>query len=1003
MKNCFSFLLIIFWSVSLFVMQAQTPATLPYSHDFENDVENANWLFANGSQTNKWYIGTAVNNTEQGSKGLYVSNNGGVSNTYTSYIFNGNPTSYVYAYRVINFADPGLYSSCFDWRCPAAYNGLMRVFLAPESFELAAGNAYGMTSNTVIPEGWIALDRGATHTSLGGQSSSPGGLNDGSADSWRTETVDFVISTSGNYKIVFFWKNENHEDWDRLAGAVDNISISKITPAMIPYAHNFENNTENNQWILANGTTTPLQGNKWYIGDSNNTADGKSLYVSSDNGNTNVITGIATSYVYAYRTFIFENEGAYKIGFDWKANISNYNDQNILRAFLVPASVELLGGNANGMSGSSNTTPTGWIALDNGKLHINSEVWQNKLVEVNITETGNYNLVFFWKNSSNSSWVTAPAIDNVIIIGNNCLPPTLLTVDKITAENAVVSWEKDSANQWEIEYGVSGFEIGTGTRLNVTNNQITIYGLTTNEVYDVYVRTVCSEESKSLWANKTSFQAFAPTTIPYSHDFENDEENANWTLLNGNENFNKWYIGTAANNTNDGSTSLYISNDNGINNAYTTNISAHSYVYAHRTFNFSESGIYRISFDWRTTGYAVYDGILGYAMYYDLLRAFFVPEDFDLKANVNYEIDNINYELPDSWIALDDEGALCYNLDWQNRTLDVVIPAGKWKLVFFWKNTSASAYGNNPPGAVDNINISKVESATIPYEHAFEDEIENAQWSLMNGTFTNTWNINTAVNNTDGGEKAMYISKDGGVSNIAEYFMESSNWIYAIRGIYFDKAGEYQIKYDWKEYWLTTQEIHYSFMRVFLVPTNVKLGARVFFSDTNKYGISKSGAPAGWITLDDILPIYRDGSTASSPSVPQWTTQTTKFDVPTMGDYHLVFAWRHAGGLNSNPPAAVDNIKISVEEGIPTKHSEVLENNIKFYPNPVKAGELLTIETDLDTSASIIQIYNNIGIFIAEYITNGKQTKIKMPNVSGVYLIKLNSKTTSQIMKLIVE
>jgi len=81
-----------------------------------------------------------------------------------------------------------------------------------------------------------------------------------------------------------------------------------------------------------------------------------------------------------------------------------------------------------------------------------------------------------------------------------------------------------------------------------------------------------------------------------------------------------------------------------------------------------------------------------------------------------------------------------------------------------------------------------------------------------------------------------------------------------------------------------------------------------------------------------------------------------------------------------------------------------LANSINVYPNPVKAGELVTIETSLDFTKSTIEVYNSAGIFVAKYSGNSRQTKIKMPNISGVYLVKIKTPDIeTQLIKIIVE
>ena len=69
-------------------------ATFPYSTGFENADSNALWTFVNGSQTNKWYIGSVsgVNNTTGGSNGLFVGTNG------SSLTYSNSSTSTVWVY-----------------------------------------------------------------------------------------------------------------------------------------------------------------------------------------------------------------------------------------------------------------------------------------------------------------------------------------------------------------------------------------------------------------------------------------------------------------------------------------------------------------------------------------------------------------------------------------------------------------------------------------------------------------------------------------------------------------------------------------------------------------------------------------------------------------------------------------------------------------------------------------------------------------------------------------
>jgi hypothetical protein len=106
--------------VSFATLNSALNAVLPYTCDFEDSTENAAWTFVQLGETNKWYIGSdtanSVNNTENGAKGLYVSNNNGLTYAYSlapSYSQN----AICYAYRDIDVpAGATQLALSFDWK-----------------------------------------------------------------------------------------------------------------------------------------------------------------------------------------------------------------------------------------------------------------------------------------------------------------------------------------------------------------------------------------------------------------------------------------------------------------------------------------------------------------------------------------------------------------------------------------------------------------------------------------------------------------------------------------------------------------------------------------------------------------------------------------------------------------------------------------------------------------------------------------------------------------------
>ncbi len=176
-------------------------ATHPYSQDFETSND---WGFENGSLTNNWCWGSAVNNG--GEKSMYVSKDGGTTYEYA----HGNTV--VYASKLFSFAQ-GTYTFVFDWKAngESTYDYL-RVALVPGDVEFAAGTSLpsGVSASS-LPNTWIALDGGSK-------------LN--LVNSWQTKTSEAAIS--GTYTMVFIWRNDG-SGGNQPPAAIDNISISYMT------------------------------------------------------------------------------------------------------------------------------------------------------------------------------------------------------------------------------------------------------------------------------------------------------------------------------------------------------------------------------------------------------------------------------------------------------------------------------------------------------------------------------------------------------------------------------------------------------------------------------------------------------------------------------------------------------------------------------------------------------------------------------------------------------
>jgi hypothetical protein len=106
----------------------------------------------------------------------------------------------------------------------------------------------------------------------------------------------------------------------------------------------------------------------------------------------------------------------------------------------------------------------------------------------------------------------------------SCIAPSSLTANAITATTADLSWtENGTATSWEVEYGPTGFTLGTGTSSIESMTSMNLSSLADNTDFDVYVRAICAVGDSSYWTYTISFTTLClPFTAPYYNGFEND-------------------------------------------------------------------------------------------------------------------------------------------------------------------------------------------------------------------------------------------------------------------------------------------------------------------------------------------------------------------------------------------------------------------------------------------------------------------------------------------------
>jgi hypothetical protein len=191
----------------------QTPATLTYTPTL---ASNDGWDLMNSGQANKWYVGSAGDNSV--TNALFVDNNNGAGNTYTNNAGQPTTSSRIYAFRTINFNEIGTATISFQWKNPATNSDdYIRAFLTPVGANLFGGEDNGLTGSTTIPAGWISLTDKLNNSST-----------------YTIVNTEVPITATGDMNLVFYWHND--AEWGggsmtNPAGSVKNISVQMTSCA----------------------------------------------------------------------------------------------------------------------------------------------------------------------------------------------------------------------------------------------------------------------------------------------------------------------------------------------------------------------------------------------------------------------------------------------------------------------------------------------------------------------------------------------------------------------------------------------------------------------------------------------------------------------------------------------------------------------------------------------------------------------------------------------------
>lgn len=118
---------------------------------------------------------------------------------------------------------------------------------------------------------------------------------------------------------------------------------------------------------------------------------------------------------------------------------------------------------------------------------------------------------FLWQNDNASVNFGCPIFADRYHC--NCLSPENIVQDTVWSTGATLSWDDDGADSYAVEYGLRNFDLGTGDYQVVQSPNISVSNLMSNRTYEFYVRSICSDGSRSEWSKVLVYTPTGTTGI----------------------------------------------------------------------------------------------------------------------------------------------------------------------------------------------------------------------------------------------------------------------------------------------------------------------------------------------------------------------------------------------------------------------------------------------------------------------------------------------------------
>lgn len=852
------------WTDTIHVQTLQRCYDIPYNENFEILQNNysAYWNFVSTNQINKWVIGRAsgVNNTTTylgtpyGYNGMYISDDGGLTNLYSHSI------SHSYATVGLLFDEAGTYRINYDWKCKGEANDYLQVWLAPILAEITAGTPPDTTD-------WINLYGNVDLYQIGGTAY------------WKYASKVFRINRQGQYKLIFYWHNDQSSGGQPPA-VIDNIKVETYGRSCeIPIFENFDD--------AHRGVHAP---SCWMFIQENHS---RSIRIDSSQS----VDYFSTPNHYSpYKSCILTNQNAFLVSPYLSSPI------NTLRVRFMA------------MSKPSKLLDVGYLAdwEDTSAFRLQQTVlltntWREYIVSFESANAeGNYIAFASGSNEYGESYlddIIIEMIPHCVDIPADSLHITNVTTTSVKLHNRL----QNGVSNYTVRYRAKGQSTWmTESGISMPHTFINLIPSTN---YELNIRSNCSGTDTGAWSRNVNF--WTAFDLPISQYFDSSiiagftklstsgtgifsinatnyvSPDKGLEILNGEcRPEDKFYLVAPKIDPAIPMDTVQVrfkakGNRNGLR--LSVGIidvdSIHSFILIDSIPLATNWNTYIVSFaGYARNNFSVAFGHNGNALssriYLDNVDIDYIPRCLEA-TNVN--ISNIRSSSIDvSWRNLQSNYVVKHGISGSGNMQTQNVSTNSIALSGLTPNTTYDILVKNnctPELWSDTIRATtKLAVDTVPFSENFEGSLV---WSLINGNQTNKWIIDTAAKS--GGNKGLYISNDNGISNLSS---SSRSNVYAVKPLYFDNVYDYVMEYDWRCYGIN----NYCYLRVALLPDTVEIYAGEELDLSNA------------INLGELY-----GSM-------HWQHKTVPFHISQPGAYNLVLYWHNITSIN--PPAAIDSILI---------------------------------------------------------------------------------------------